>query len=50
MMFQENYINSLAVDNLAPCLAMSSTDTVFAIQDKQIIFFNVERFWFSVGF
>ena len=48
--FRVNYVNNIAVDALAPCVARSSTTMVLTMYDNQVLFipsigkhFNIAR-------
>ena len=43
-MFWENYVNTTAVDALAPRVARTSAAMVLTMQDEQILVFDKEGF------
>ena len=42
--FQDNQVNTMADDALAPCVPKTSAVMVLALQIKQVIFFHEQRF------
>ena len=41
-MFWDNYINTMAVDALAPCVARSSAAMGLTMQDRRVLVFHKE--------
>ena len=46
--FRENWVNTIAADALAPCVARSSAAMALTMQDKQILVFHKAGFLLSV--
>ena len=42
--FRENYVDTMAADGLAPCVAKSSEPRELTVQDKRFLIFHEEGF------
>ena len=46
--YQKNQVNTMAVDDLAPCIARSSASMVLTMQEKLVLIFYGEGFPLTV--